>query len=63
VTAETSLRLASEGPFNPPPGYPVKADTKSGVYWTPGSDRYDDARAELWFASEEFALTNGFTKG
>jgi uncharacterized protein with LGFP repeats len=63
VTAETSLRLASEDPFSPPPGYPIKADTKSGVYWTPGSDRYDDARAEIWFASEEFALTNGFTKG
>jgi uncharacterized protein with LGFP repeats len=63
VVAETSLRLATDDPFSAPQGYPIKADTKSGTYWTPGSSRYDRARAELWFASEEFALTNGFTKG
>jgi uncharacterized protein with LGFP repeats len=63
VVAETSLRLATDDPFTAPPGYPIKADTKSGLYWTPGSGRYDRAHAELWFASEEFALTNGFTKG
>jgi uncharacterized protein with LGFP repeats len=63
VTAETSLRLASDDPFDPPDGYPIKADTKSGLYWTPESSRYDLVRAEIWFASEEFALTNGFTKG
>jgi uncharacterized protein with LGFP repeats len=60
---EPSLRLANEDPLRAPKGFPVKADTKSGLYWTPGSARYDDARAEIWFASEEFALTNGFTKG
>jgi uncharacterized protein with LGFP repeats len=63
VVSETSLRLASEDPFNAPQGYPIKADTRTGHYWTPGSGRYDDARAEIWFASEEFALTNGFTRG
>ena len=63
VVVETSLRLASESPLRAPKGYPVKADTKSGLYWTPGSGRYDEARAEIWFASEEFAVTNGFTKG
>jgi uncharacterized protein with LGFP repeats len=61
--AETSLRLATEDPFQAPEGYPVKADTKSGLYWLPGSGSYDHARAEIWFASEEFALTNGFVKG
>jgi uncharacterized protein with LGFP repeats len=60
--AETSLRLATEDPFHAPDGYPVKADTRSGLYWLPGSERYDQARAEIWFASEEFALTNGFVK-
>jgi uncharacterized protein with LGFP repeats len=60
--AETSLRLATEDAFHAPDGYPVKADTKSGLYWLPGSERYDQARAEIWFASEEFALTNGFVK-
>jgi uncharacterized protein with LGFP repeats len=63
VVAETSLRLATDDPFSAPHGYPIKADTKTGHYWTPGSGRYDDVRAEIWFASEEFALTNGFTKG
>ncbi|MCW2514528.1 MAG: hypothetical protein JWR11_3570 [Mycobacterium sp.] len=63
VVVETSLRLATDDPFNAPRGYLIKADTKTGTYWTPSSDRYDDVRAEIWFASEEFALTNGFTKG
>jgi hypothetical protein len=61
--AETSLRLATEDPFHAPDGYPIKADTKSGLYWLPGNGRYDHARAEIWFASEEFALTNGFVRG
>jgi uncharacterized protein with LGFP repeats len=38
-------------------------DTKSGLYWAPGSTLYDDARAEIWFASEELARTNGFVRG
>jgi uncharacterized protein with LGFP repeats len=60
---QTALRLAHDDPYRAPEGYPVKADTTTGVYWTPGSGQYDRARAEIWFASEEFALTNGFVKG
>ena len=56
-------RLALDDPFQAPAGYPVKADTNTGLYWIPGSGDYDAARAEIWFASEEFALTNGFVKG
>jgi uncharacterized protein with LGFP repeats len=63
ATAQTALRLAHDDPYQAPEGYPVKADTTTGVYWTPGSGTYDRARAEIWFASEEFALTNGFVKG
>jgi uncharacterized protein with LGFP repeats len=59
----TALRLALDDPYRAPEGYPVKADTITGLYWTPGSGEYDRARAEIWFASEEFALTNGFVKG
>lgn len=59
----TALRLALDDPDEAPEGYPVKADTKSGLYWTPGSALYDDARAEIWFASEEFARANGFVRG
>ncbi|HEV7419666.1 MAG TPA: hypothetical protein VGO30_07450 [Mycobacterium sp.] len=61
--AQTALRLALDDPYQAPEGYPVKADTTTGLYWTPGNNQYDRARAEIWFASEEFALTNGFVKG
>jgi hypothetical protein len=61
--SQTSMRLALDSPFDAPDGYPIKADTKTGLYWLPGSGEYDRVRAEIWFASEEFALTNGFTRG
>lgn len=59
--AQTSLRLAAGD--GPPDGYPIKADTATGRYWLPGSEEYDRVVAEIWFASEEFALTNGFVRG
>ena len=49
-----------DNPNEAPEGYPIKANTKSGVYWAPGSPSYDDASAEIWFASEELARVNGF---
>lgn len=49
-----------EDPNEAPEGYPIKASTKSGVFWAPGSALYDDARAEIWFATEELARLNGF---
>jgi uncharacterized protein with LGFP repeats len=58
----TALCLPLDDPNEVPEGYPIKADTKSGLYWAPGSALYDDARAEIWFASEEFARTNGFVR-
>ena len=61
--SRTALRLPLDDPNQAPEGYPIKADTKSGLYWAPGSALYDDARAEIWFASEEFARTNGFVRG
>jgi uncharacterized protein with LGFP repeats len=59
----TALHLPLDDPDEAPEGYPIKADTKSGLYWAPGSTLYDDARAEIWFASEELARTNGFVRG
>jgi uncharacterized protein with LGFP repeats len=56
----TAFRLPLEDPDEPPEGYPVKADTKSGLYWAPESEQYDVALAEIWFASEELAEANGF---
>jgi uncharacterized protein with LGFP repeats len=58
----TSLHLPLDDPSQAPEGYPIKAEIKSGLYWAPGSSLYDDARAEIWFASEEIARTNGFVR-
>ena len=58
----TALHLPLDDPNEAPEGYPIKADTKSGLYWAPGSTLYDDARAEIWFVSEELARTNGFVR-
>lgn len=63
TATRTAFRIASDDQFNAPDGYPIKADTRTGVYWTPDSSRYGQAQAEIWFASEEFALTNGFVRG
>lgn len=63
TAAQPALRLATDDGFHAPDGYPIKADTKTGLYFAPGSGGYDRVRAEIWFASEEFALTNGFAKG
>jgi uncharacterized protein with LGFP repeats len=58
----TALHLPLEDAGQAPDGYPIKADTKSGLYWVPGSSIYEDASAEIWFASEEIARTNGFVR-
>jgi uncharacterized protein with LGFP repeats len=63
VPSRTSLHLPLDDPNRAPEGYPIKVDTQSGSYWAPGSAHYDDARAEIWFASEELARTNGFVEG
>ena len=57
-----SVHLPLEDPYEVPEGYPIKADTKLGLYWAPDSALYESARAEIWFASEGFALTNGFLR-
>jgi uncharacterized membrane protein len=56
-----SFRVATGA--QPPDGYGIKANTKSGLYWVPGAPGYDEADVEIWFASEEFAVTNGFVRG
>ncbi|WP_454789713.1 LGFP repeat-containing protein [Mycolicibacterium lutetiense] len=62
IPSATAIHLPLEDPHRAPEGYPIKADTKSGRYWAPDSSEYDDAVAEIWFASEEFARTNGFVR-
>lgn len=60
--AQTAIRLALDDPYQAPPGYPIKADTKSGIYWVPESDLYDHIPAEVYFVNEEFARANGFVR-
>ena len=62
VPTATAIHLPLDDPYRAPEGYPIKADTQSGRYWSPDSAEYDDAVAEIWFASEEFARTNGFVR-
>ncbi|BBX17278.1 hypothetical protein CRI77_04820 [Mycolicibacterium duvalii] len=58
----TAVHMPLDDPHQVPDGYPVKADTRSGLYWIPEDAEYADAPAELWFASEEMAITNGFVR-
>jgi uncharacterized protein with LGFP repeats len=60
--ARTSIHLPLDDPYLAPTGYPIKADTKSGLYWGPESDLYDHIPAEVYFVNEDLARANGFVK-
>ncbi|OBA94299.1 hypothetical protein A5662_19565 [Mycobacteriaceae bacterium 1482268.1] len=60
--AQTAIHLPLDDPYLAPTGYPIKADTKSGLYWGPESDLYDHVPAEVYFVNEELARANGFVK-
>lgn len=60
---QPTIHLPLDDPQRVPDGYPVKGNASFGLYYTPDSDLYEDAFAEIWFASEEVARANGFTKG
>lgn len=57
-----AIHLPLSDPYQAPDGYVVKANTHSGLYYTPESALYDDTVPEVWFASEELAQANGFHK-
>jgi uncharacterized protein with LGFP repeats len=61
-TGQTAIHLPLGDPYLAPNGYPIKADTKSGLYWAPESALYEHVPAEIYFASEEFARANGFMR-
>jgi len=58
----TGIHLPLADPRQAPAGFTVKASATEGVYWTPDCPGYAEAVAELWFVSEELAVTNGFVK-
>lgn len=57
-----TIHLPLDDPYEMPDGYPIKASTRFGLYYTPDSDLYHEILAEIWLSSEEAALVNGFTK-
>jgi uncharacterized protein with LGFP repeats len=59
---QLAIHLPMEDPYQIPDGYPVKANASFGVYYMPDSELYEDTLAEIWFATEEIAQANGFTK-
>jgi uncharacterized protein with LGFP repeats len=59
---QLAIHLPMDDPYEVPDGYPVKANASFGLYYMPDSDLYEDTMAELWFATEEIAQANGFTR-
>lgn len=57
-----AIHLPLADPYQAPDGYWIKGNTHSGLYYTPDSTLYDNTLPEVWFASEDLALANGFVK-
>lgn len=57
-----TIHLPLDDPYQVPDGYPIKANTSFGLYYTPGSALYHDTLAEIWLSTEEVAQANGFIK-
>jgi uncharacterized protein with LGFP repeats len=57
-----TIHLPLDDPYQVPEGYPIKASARFGLYYTPGSDLYQDTLAEIWLSSEQVAQANGFIK-
>ena len=62
AASRPAIHLPLADPYQAPEGYSIKANTHSGLYYTPESALYDHTVPEVWFASEELAQANGFVK-
>ncbi|HXO13785.1 MAG TPA: hypothetical protein VN871_15635, partial [Mycobacterium sp.] len=62
ASGQLAIHLPMDDPYQVPDGYPVKANASFGLYYMPDSALYEDTLAEIWFASEEIAQSNGFHK-
>jgi uncharacterized protein with LGFP repeats len=62
AVAPPAIHLPLADPHEAPEGYPIKGSMQSGSYFTSDSASYDETVAEIWFATEELAQANGFTK-
>ena len=61
-SAHPVMHLPLDDPYQQPSGYPIKANIGSGLYYTPHNPLYEDTMAEIWFATEQAAQLNGFTR-
>ena len=61
-TWRPAIHLPLADPYQAPEGYVIKANTHSGLYYTPDSAMYASTVPEVWFASEDLAQANGFIK-
>ncbi len=61
-TWRPAIHLPLADPYQAPEGYVIKANTHSGLYYTPDSAMYETTIPEVWFATEELAQANGFIK-
>ena len=57
-----AIHLPLADPYQAPEGYFIKANTHSGLFYTPDSVLYDNTLPEVWFATEDLAEANGFVK-
>jgi uncharacterized protein with LGFP repeats len=57
-----TIHMPLDDPYQMPDGYPIKANARFGLYYTPESALYHDTLAEIWFASEDAAHASGFIK-
>lgn len=57
-----TIHLPMDDPYQVPDGYPIKASTCFGLYYTPDNALYQDTLAEVWLSSEDIARANGFIK-
>jgi uncharacterized protein with LGFP repeats len=62
MVAPPAIHLPLDDPDEAPEGYPIKGSMRTGKYHTPGTAGYDDTVAEIWFATEQLAQANGFTR-
>ena len=62
AASRPAIHLPLADPYQAPEGYSIKANTHSGLYYTPESALYDHTVPEVWFASEELAQANGFVR-
>ena len=62
VVAPPAIHLPLDDPNEAPEGYPIKGSMRSGKYHAPGDTGYDETVAEIWFATEQLAQANGFTR-